>query len=173
MPARRWRVGGAAVWRWHCRAAVASKLGAGLIPALWCSCWACWSGRHVRLGAGDANLFGGGGHGHAQGLRRSLWPGARPVAVRASERACVPVRQRAKESPEAAFLGWERAVGLCQAPGEGKVLLAGDRQRAGEGGTQSRGTCVIVGGHRSGGDTASAMVPEYDSRPTDTRISSS
>src|ERR1039458_9778330 len=38
--------------------------------------------RHVRLGVGDANLFGGGGHGHAQGLRRSLWPGARPAAVR-------------------------------------------------------------------------------------------
>src|ERR1035437_6401472 len=32
--------------------------------------------------------------------------------MRASERACIPVRQRATQSPEAAFLGWERAVGL-------------------------------------------------------------
>src|SRR5208283_5347010 len=98
------------------------------------------------LGAGDADLFGGGGHGHAQGLRRPLRTGARPAAVPASERACIPVRQRATQSPEAAVLGWERAVGLRQASGEGTVRLAGGRQRSGEGGTQSRGTGAIAGG---------------------------
>ena len=34
------------------------------------------------------------------------------------------------------FLGWERAVGLRQASGEGAVPLAGVCERSGQGGTQ-------------------------------------
>src|SRR5450759_1562903 len=44
-------------------------------------------------------------HGHAQRLRRPLRYGAGPLAMRSAERACLPVRQRAAQSSEAALLG--------------------------------------------------------------------
>ncbi len=80
--------------------------------------WGSWSKPdHVRRGTGNADLSGGGSDGHAQGLRRPLWAGARPFVMRAAERAHLPVHERATQPPEATVLGWQRAVGL------GKNLL--------------------------------------------------
>src|ERR1700686_4222534 len=85
------------------------------MPIHWCSCWACWSAtEHVRLGAGNADLSRGGGHRHAQGLRRTLRTGARPVAGGAAERAYLRVLQCAAKSSEAVVLGWQRTMGLRQ-----------------------------------------------------------
>src|ERR1017187_1861874 len=65
-------------------------------------------------------IFGSGNHGNDKGFEASLRPDARPDAVQAFERACVPVRQRSKESPETAVLRWQLAVGWRQASGEGR-----------------------------------------------------
>ena len=52
-----------------CRAGVALKWGVGSMRTRWYSWSACWSGsEHVGLGSGHEDLFGGGSHGHAQGL---------------------------------------------------------------------------------------------------------
>src|SRR5580698_488502 len=49
--------------------------------------------------------------------------------MRSAERTRLPVRQRAAQSSEASVLGWQRPVGMCQAPGEGALPLAGDYGR--------------------------------------------
>src|ERR1035437_2857917 len=170
-PSPRW----AARWRWCCAAGGESKWGAGSIRVHWSSWCACWRGsEHVRLGRGNANLPGGWGDGHAQGLRGPVWYGAGTLVMRSTERACLPIRHRTTQSPEAAVLGWQRPVGVRQAPGEGTLPLAGDLRRGNEGRAQPRGTGAVAAGHRHGRHPAPAMVPaRHDSsyKHTDIRIS--
>src|SRR5512135_984002 len=94
--------------------------------ARWRSWWAFWnSSEHVRVGGGDANLFGRGCDRHAQGLRGPVRSGAGPAAERAAQRPCVRLRQCATQSAEAAVLGRQRAMGLREAVREGPLSLAG------------------------------------------------
>ena len=48
------------------------------------------------------------------------------------------------------FWEWQRPVGMCQAPGEGTLPLAGDYGRGKQGRTQPRGTGIVTGWHRPG-----------------------
>src|ERR1035441_2296295 len=137
--------------------------------SIWCVSWR--GPEYVRLWCGNAHLPGCRSHGYAQRLRGPLRDGAGPLAVRSAEWAYLPVRQRAAQSSEAAVLGRQWTVGVRQAPGEGTLPLAGGCGRGNESRTQPRGIGVIAGGHRSGPDPASAMVPESYSSHTDIRIS--
>src|ERR1039458_2928054 len=123
------------------------------------------------MGAGDADLFGGGVHGHAQGVRRAVWLGTGQVEMRAAERACIRLRQRATQPAQTPFLGWERPVGVRQASGEGTLPLAGSSGRGDEGGSQPGRTDAAAGGHRFGADQAPAMVSDSKSRRRDIDIS--
>src|ERR1035441_4395526 len=128
---------------------------------VWCR---SWSGcKHVRLGAGDEGLPGGGSDGYAEGFRRALRAGARPLAVGSAQRAHVPVLERAAESAEADFLGWQRTMGMRQAAGERAFPLAGGRDWTNQGGAQSRGNGAAAGRHRLSGKQASGRSEEHTS----------
>src|ERR1700693_2104390 len=72
--------------------------------------------------------------------------------MRSAERAYFPFQQCATQPVEASVLGWEWTLGLCQAPGEGPVPLAGSGKRRSENRSQSGGTEPAAGRHRSGAD---------------------
>src|ERR1035438_5099023 len=83
--------------------------------------------------------------------------------MQSAERACFPFRQCATQPAAAAVLGWERALGLRQAPGEGPVPLAGSRRGRSENHSQSRGTYAADRRHRSGANQT-ARVASRDPR---------
>ena len=100
----------------------------------------------VWTGSSDADLSGGGPDGHAQGVRGALRSGARPIAMRAAERACIFVLQRAAQPGEVVVLGRQRIMGMCEKIRARAFSLAGGGRRAEQTTAESRGLALLLGG---------------------------
>src|SRR5262249_26838043 len=62
--------------------------------------------------------------GYAEGIRWSVRNGSRPARGRSAERPFVPVRESRPKPLEGSGVGWQRAVGVREAAGEGAFPLA-------------------------------------------------
>src|SRR6266481_4438007 len=110
-------------------------------------------------GSSDADLSGGGSNRHAQRIQRIVWIGARPLAVRASERACVSVLQWTAQSAEVGILGWKWIVGVREEIGEREISLAGSKRRSEQSAAEPGRTGAAVGRDRSAAGRTAAVVP--------------
>ena len=78
--------------------------------------------------------------------------------MRAAERACIFVLQRAAQPGEAAVLGRQRIMGMCEKIRERAFSLAGGGRGAEQSTAESRGVGLATGWDRSAGDAATAVV---------------
>ena len=103
----------------------------------------------VRHGRGDAHLPCTWRYRYAQEFQWPLWPGARSVAVRPDERACIFVFQRTKESTEDFVFRWHGTLGLRETNRARPPSLAFCRCWAVQVCVEPRRICAARGRHRS------------------------